>query len=83
MSKPETPEVDLSGEQKRQRKLLGIIAIAWSFIIFRLLDTFVVWDMVFKNVLPRVLQPVAFIATVFVGLPLSFFFYDKLVKQKK
>lgn len=75
-------KVELTDEEKSQRRQLGLILICWSFIVPFLLDTFVLWDNVWKRIFPKVFENVWFISTVLVGIPMAFVFYNTHVKKK-
>lgn len=82
-AKAPAPVVELTDEQKHQRKQLGLVGICWTFIVFGLLDNFVLWDKVFKQFLPRFVGNAPYVSTVCIGLPLIYFIYENFVKQKK
>jgi hypothetical protein len=81
--KPEAPVVELTEEQKHQRKMLGYIAIGWSFVIPALLDTFYLWDAFYKRFLPGFFAFAPYITAILVGPPLAFYFYQTMVKPTK
>ncbi|HEY0983813.1 hypothetical protein [Schlesneria sp.] len=79
-SKPEA--VQYSEEEKAQRRQLGMIFMCWAIAGPALLDTFVLWDRVYKHFLPRFLEYFPYVSTVIIGLPLAFLIYNSHVKQK-
>ena len=81
--KPQVAVVELTDEQKQQRKQLGLILMCWAIAGPALLDNFVLWDMVFKRYLPRFIETAPYVTTVLIGFPLAFMFYNSHVKQSK
>jgi len=73
----------LSEDEKAQRKQLGLIFVCWSIVIPALLDTFVLWDRVYRYFLPRFMEWFPYVSTIAIGLPLALLFYNTHVKQKK
>lgn len=85
-TKAAVPVESLSEEEKAQRKQLGLIFVCWSIVVPALLDTFVLWDNVYKYVLPkflRFLEYTPYFSTVLIGVPLAFMFYNTHVKSTK
>lgn len=76
------PKAPLTEEEKQQRKQLGYIFMSWSFIGFAMLDTFVLWDRVYRFFLPSFLSYAPYVSTCLIGLPLAYMFYETHVKQK-
>jgi len=81
--KPVVALAELTDDQKYQRRQLGMIFMCWSVIICILLDSFLLWDMIWKRVLPQFMANVPLVATVCIGIPLAFSIYNSHVKQKK
>ena len=73
----------LSEDEKAQRKQLGLIFVCWSIVIPALLDTFVLWDRVYRYFLPRFMEWFPYVSTIAIGVPLALLFYNTHVKQKK
>ncbi len=75
----------LTDDEIAQRRQLGMIFMCWSLVIPTLLDVFVLWDLVWKKVLPRALFFLEWVplSTLAIGLPLAFMFYNTHVKAKK
>ena len=73
----------LSEDEKAQRKQLGLIFVCWSIVIPSLLDTFVLWDRVYRYYLPRFMEWFPYVSTIAIGIPLALLFYNTHVKQKK
>jgi hypothetical protein len=73
----------LSEEEKAQRKQLGLIFMCWSIVIPAMLDTFVLWDRVYRYFLPRFMEWFPYMSTIVIGVPLLLLFYNTHVKQKK
>jgi hypothetical protein len=73
----------LSEYEKAQRKQLGLIFVCWSIVIPALLDTFVLWDRVYRYYLPRFMEWFPYVSTIAIGIPLALLFYNTHVKQKK
>lgn len=74
--------VALSEEEKAQRKQLGLIFMCWSIIIPAALDTWVLWDKLYRYILPRFMEYTPYVSTVLIGVPLAFLIYNTHVKQK-
>ena len=72
-----------SEEENGQRRQLGLIFMCWSFAVPALLDNFVLWDKLYRYYLPSFLQYAPYIATIVLGVPFSFLFYNTHVKSKK
>jgi curved DNA-binding protein CbpA len=72
----------LTTEEKAQRKQLGLIFMCWCIAVPMLLDTFVLWDLVWRRFLPRFMENIPCVTAIVVGLPLAFVFYNTHVKQK-
>jgi hypothetical protein len=70
----------LTEDEMAQRKQMGILAMCWSVIGFSLLDTFVLYDWVYKGLgLPGLIP----FSGIFLGCPIAFFIYmTYVVKQK-
>ena len=75
--------VELSEDEKAQRKQLGMIFMCWSIVVPALLDTFVLWDRVYRYILPRFMEYFPYVSTAVIGVPLLLMFYTTYVKQKK
>ena len=80
--KEKEPKAPLTDEEKLQRKQLGYIFMSWSFIGFAMLDTFVLWDRVYRFILPSFLERTPYVSAILIGLPLAGMFYQTHVKQK-
>src|SRR5262249_1618414 len=72
---------ELTDEEKAQRKQLGMIFMCWSIVIPAMLDTFVLWDLIWRRFLP-IPGWFPYVLTIFVGIPLAFSFYNSHVKPK-
>lgn len=73
------PKAALSAEEKAQRKQLGMLFMCWSVIGFSLLDTFFLYDAVYKKIgLPELIP----FSGILIGGPLAFLFYMTHVKGK-
>ena len=78
-SGPAKPKVALTEDEKAQRKQIGILAMCWSVIGFSLLDSFVLYDLIYKKLgLPGLIP----FSGILLGAPLAFLFYNTHVKQK-
>ncbi len=78
-SAPAKPKVALTEDEKAQRKQIGILAMCWSVIGFSLLDSFVLYDVIYKKIgLPGLIP----FSGILLGVPLAFLFYTTHVKQK-
>jgi Type II secretion system (T2SS), protein E, N-terminal domain len=69
----------LTDEEKANRKQLGLLAMCWLIIGFSLLDTFVLYDLIYKKIDLPGLVP---FSAILVGGPLAFLVYMSYVKQK-
>lgn len=69
----------LSDEEKAQRRQYGILGMCWAVIGFSLLDTFVLYDLIYKRMgLPGMVP----FSGILIGLPVAFLIYMAYVKQK-
>jgi hypothetical protein len=82
-SKVVKAEAEYSEEEKAQRKQLGLIFMCWAIVIPAALDTWVLWDRVWKKFLPRFMEYFPYVATIIIGVPLAFLFYNTYVKPRK
>lgn len=82
-SKASVPVEALTEDEKEQRKKMGLIFMCWSIVIPAMLDTFVLWDKVYKLFLPRFMEWTPYVSTVLIGVPLALLFYNTHVKPKK
>ena len=73
---------ELTSDEKYQRRQLGMILVCWSIVVPALLDTFVLWDLVWKRFMPSALEWTPYVLTVILGFPLAFAIYNSHVKQK-
>ena len=68
----------LTEEDKAQRRQYGFLGMCWSVIGFSLLDSFVLYDLVYKKIgLPELLP----ITGILIGAPLAFLIYVMYVKK--
>ena len=73
------PKTALTEDEKAQRKQIGILAMCWSVIGFSLLDSFFLYDMIYKKIgLPGLIP----FSGILLGAPLAFLFYNSHVKKK-
>lgn len=75
-------KVEYSEAEAEERKKLGIVLSCMTFVILWNLDTFVLYDMFWKRFVPISLSSVAYIATIFVGVPVVFGLYLTYIKKK-
>lgn len=69
----------LTDEEKQNRRQMGMLAMCWVVIGFGLLDTFVLYDFIYKKMkLPELIP----YSALLLGLPLAFGIYNTYVKQK-
>ena len=73
---------ELTDDEKAQRKQLGWIFVCWSIVIPAALDTWVLWDRLYKYYLPRALESFPYVSTTLIGVPLAVMFYLTHVKKK-
>ncbi len=67
----------LSDDDKAQRKQLGLIGMCWAVIGFSLLDSFVLYDLIYKSLkLPGMIP----FSGILIGLPMAFLIYLSYVK---
>lgn len=73
------PVESMTEEEKQSRRQMGILGMCWAVIGFVLLDTFVLYDLVYKKIkLPEMIP----YSGILIGAPLAFFIYQSYVKQK-
>jgi len=73
------PRSQMTEEEKAQAKQYAILGMCWSVIGFALLDTFVLYDMVYKKMgLPELIP----FSGIFLGCPIAAFLYMSYVHQK-
>ena len=73
------PKAAMTEEEKAQRKQIGLLAMCWSVIGFSLLDSFFLYDLIYKKIgLPGLIP----FSGILLGAPLAFLFYNTHVKQK-
>ena len=82
-TKSQADAVEYSEEEKAQRKQLGLIGICWAIAGPALLDTFVLWDRVYRYFLPRFMEYFPYVSTILIGVPLAFLIYNTHVKSKR
>lgn len=82
-AKTQTEAVEYTEEEKAQRKQLGLIFMCWAIAGPALLDTFVLWDRVYRYFLPRFMEYFPYVSTVLIGAPLAFLIYNTHVKSKR
>lgn len=75
-------KVEYNEAELEERKKLGIILVCMTFVVLFNLDTFVLYDMYWKNFVPAALSPIAYLGTFFVGIPVSLFLYLIYIKKK-
>ncbi|MBS0202971.1 MAG: general secretion pathway protein GspE [Planctomycetes bacterium] len=69
----------LTEEEKAQQRQYGILGMCWVVIGMILLDTFFLYDLIYKRLkLPELIP----FSAIFIGLPLAGLIYLKYVKQK-
>jgi hypothetical protein len=72
-------KVVLSEEDKHQRRQYGLLGMCWCVIGLSLLDTFVLYDLIYKKMgLPGMVP----FSGIFIGAPLAGLIYMTYVKQK-
>lgn len=73
------PVSQMSDEEKHNRRQLGMLAMCWVVIGFGLMDTFILYDFIYKKMkLPELIP----YSAILLGLPLAFGIYNTYVKQK-
>jgi hypothetical protein len=77
------PARQFSAEEKEERKKLGIILIAWTVILLVNLDTWLLWDKVWRRFLPDFLSWTPYVATILLGGPICFLLYQVYIKPAK
>jgi hypothetical protein len=73
----------LSDEEKQEQKNLGLVIICMTIAGLNLLDTFVLWDKVYKFYVPAAFSWLPIFSTVFIGLPICFIVYTKMVQPNQ
>ena len=73
------PKAAMTEEEKAQRKQIGLLAMCWSVIGFSLLDSFVLYDLIYKKLGLPGLVP---FSGILLGAPLAFLFYNTHYKKK-
>lgn len=69
----------LTEDEKAQQKQMGILAMCWAVIGFSLLDTFVLYDLIYKKIgLPELIP----FSGILIGGPLAFLIYITYVNKK-
>ena len=81
------PKVALSDDEKAQKKQLGILGVCWSIIGFVLLDTFFLYDLVYKKIwllkkIPLIPLEMIPFSGILIGAPLAYLIYITQVKGK-
>ena len=81
------PKVALSDEEKAQKKQLGVLGACWSVIGFVLLDTFFLYDLVYKKIwllkkIPLIPLEMIPFSGILIGAPLAYLIYITQVKGK-
>ncbi len=81
------PKVALTDEEKTQKKQLGTLAACWSVIGFVLLDTFFLYDLVYKKIwllkkIPLIPLEMIPFSGILIGAPLAYLIYITQVKGK-
>lgn len=78
-AKSNKPKAVLTDEEKAQKKQLGILGVCWAIIGFVLLDTFVLYDFIYKKIgLPEMVP----FSGILIGAPLAYLIYITQVKGK-
>lgn len=73
------PVSQMSDEEKHNRRQMGMLAMCWVVIGFGLMDTFILYDFIYKKMkLPELIP----YSAILLGLPLAFGIYNTYVKQK-
>lgn len=70
---------ELTDEEKYDRMNFGIILMCWSIAMPLLLDTFWLWEKVWKHYLPAFFSWFPIITTMVIGAPLCLLFYVTMV----
>ncbi len=73
------PVSQMTDDEKYQRRQLGMLAMCWIVIGFGLLDTFILYDFIYKKMKLPELVPYS---AILVGLPIAYGIYNTYVKQK-
>lgn len=73
------PVAAMTDDEKHQRRQMGILGMCWAVIGFVLLDTFFLYDVIYKRMrLPELIP----YSGILIGAPLAFFIYNSYVKEK-
>jgi hypothetical protein len=73
------PVSQMTDDEKYQRRQMGMLGMCWVVIGFGLLDTFILYDFIYKRMKLPELVPYS---AILVGLPLAYGIYNTYVKQK-
>ncbi|HEY4258619.1 MAG TPA: hypothetical protein VGM98_00605 [Schlesneria sp.] len=73
------PVSQMTDDEKYQRRQMGMLAMCWIVIGFGLLDTFILYDFIYKKMKLPELVPYS---AILLGLPLAYGIYNTYVKQK-
>jgi hypothetical protein len=76
------PVSELSEEEKAERRQLGIILACMTFVVLGNLDTWVLWDLIWKRFLPVSMEKIPFVATTLIGVPALFVIYQTYLKKR-
>jgi hypothetical protein len=74
------PARALTEEEKEVRKNIGIMSINFTFAFLMLLDSFYLWDKLWRFYLPSIFSWLPFVSAIVIGLPVSLILYLVLVK---
>lgn len=78
--KPKREKREYSEEEKAQRKQIGLVLMCWALITPALLDSFLLWDKLWRYVMPQSLDWLP-VSMFLVGAPISALIYFTHVKQ--
>lgn len=76
---PSKPLAKMTDAEKHERRNLGIVMCCMTFVILANLDTWVLWDAVWKNFTPSFFP---FVSTILLGGPVIFILYQTHIRQR-
>lgn len=76
------PIRQLTEAEKDERRKLGIVLACLTFVVLGNLDTWVLWDLLWKKFLPTSFQYFPFILTSLVSPPFLIFIYNQYIRIK-
>lgn len=76
------PAASLSPEELAERRKLGIVLACMTFVVLGNLDTWVLWDRVWRYYLPQSFQYFPFVGTLIVGSPILLIIWQLYLRPR-